>query len=72
MMKTNTPPRSWWREPMVWLVIGGPLSVVVASLITAVIAWRGADPVVTEPTGAARAQALQPAVKVRNHSTSSQ
>ena len=54
--------RPWWREPMVWLVVGGPAAVVVASLATAVIAWRGADPVVSESAGA-----LQPAVKARNH-----
>ncbi len=60
--------RPWWREPMLWLVLGGPALVVVASLVTAVIAWRGADPVVTDPTAAAGAErALQPALKARNH-----
>ncbi len=54
--------RPWWREPMLWLVLGGPAAVVLASLVTAVIAWRGADPVVTESAGA-----MQPAVKARNH-----
>ena len=54
--------RPWWREPMLWLVLGGPASVVLASLVTAVIAWRGADPVVIESAGA-----MQPAIKARNH-----
>ena len=70
MIKTNPPPRAWWREPMMWLVVGGPLSVVAASLTTAVIAWRGADPVLTPTAEALRASALQPAVKARNHSAS--
>ncbi len=39
----------WYRYPMVWLVIGGPAIVVVAGIVTAVIAYRGADPVVTVP-----------------------
>jgi hypothetical protein len=57
--------RAWWREPMLWIVIGGPLGVVVAATVTAVIAWRGADPVVAEP--AAAPPMLQPALKARNH-----
>lgn len=39
---------AWWRVPMVWLVVGGPATVVVAAIATAVIAFKGADPVVTE------------------------
>ena len=44
----ESPP--WWRVPMVWLVVGGPLSVVIASLATAVVAWRHIDPVITGTT----------------------
>jgi len=54
----------WWRHPMVWLVISGPAVVVVAAIATAVIAVRGADPVVTEP--AASADAERPAIQARN------
>lgn len=64
--------RPWWREPMLWLVIGGPATVVVAAIVTAAIAWSGADRVLEEPA-AARAvtdPALQPAVKARNHAAS--
>lgn len=69
----------WWRVPMVWVVIGGPLSVVVASIATAVIAWKHIDPVIAvTPTGTLRAgddvsvparphDALAPALKARNH-----
>lgn len=56
-MNQQTP---WWREPMMWLVVGGPLAVVVASLVTAVVAVRGADPVVNRGTAV-------PALKARNH-----
>jgi uncharacterized protein len=52
--------RPWWREPMMWLVIGGPATVVVAGVVTAVIAIRGADPVLDTRAGA-------PAVQARNH-----
>lgn len=41
--------RPWYREPLVWMVIGGPLSVVVASVISAVVAWNHIDPVITDP-----------------------
>ena len=60
----------WWRHGMMWLVVGGPLLVVVAATITAVIAIRGADIVIDE-TGAERGSgssgAYSPAVKARNH-----
>ena len=65
----NKPPLPWWREPMVWLVVGGPAVVVVAAISTAVIAWRGADPVVSDPV-AVKVQddsSLQPALAARNH-----
>ncbi|HMM87325.1 MAG: nitrogen fixation protein FixH [Gammaproteobacteria bacterium] len=62
-------PTPWWRVGMVWLVIGGPLTVVVAGIVTAVIAVRGADPVLD--TSARRASmaptATSPAVQARNH-----
>jgi hypothetical protein len=64
-MHAEPTPRAWWREPMLWIVIGGPLSVVVAATVTAVIAWRGADTVVAEPAAAPPMQ--QPALKARNH-----
>ena len=43
------PARPWWRIGMVWRVIGGPLVVVVASLVTLVIAADGAEEVLTRP-----------------------
>jgi len=61
--------RPGWREPMLWLVVGGPAVVVVAAIATGVIAWRGADEVVTAPA-AAKTKAptsLQPALTARNH-----
>jgi uncharacterized protein len=36
----------WYRYRHVWMVIGGPAIVVVASLATGYIAMRGADPVI--------------------------
>lgn len=63
----------WWRYRMVWLVVGGPLIVVVASIATAVVAIRGADPVLTpaemaaSTKSSAQSGALAPAVQARNH-----
>ncbi|MDR7268083.1 hypothetical protein J2X20_000712 [Pelomonas saccharophila] len=33
-----------WREPMMWLVVGGPATVVVASFLTLGLALRHPDP----------------------------
>ena len=59
----------WWRVGMVWLVVGGPLAVVVASFVTLAIAVAGAEEVLTHPTRALSADdaALLPAVQGRNH-----
>lgn len=68
--RTDPPARPWWRYGMVWMVIGGPLAVIVAGIATAVIAFHGADPVVARsPAEAAAEQVfdLQPAMQGRNH-----
>ena len=56
-----TPTVPWWRLPIVWLVIGGPALVVVASFITLALAIRNPDPVLATP--AAKSKAEQPAVR---------
>lgn len=73
MKPSRTDTKPWYRHPMVWLVIGGPLVVVVASLTTAYVAIKGADPVLTREDSAAAAvgregvDALSPAMAGRNH-----
>ena len=68
---TPSPSPAWWRVGMVWLVLGGPAVVVVAAIGTAVIAYRGADPVLTEaptPQQVVRQLGPQtPAMQGRNH-----
>jgi hypothetical protein len=61
--------KPWWRVGMVWLVVGGPLTVVVASLVTAAIAVAGAEEVLTRPAPGLNASDahLLPAVQARNH-----
>ena len=67
------PPLPWWRFGIVWMVFGGPALVVVAAIVTAVIAVRGADPVVRDALPAREAVqaiaggATTPAVQARNH-----
>lgn len=65
------PARPWWRFGMVWLVISGPLSVVVASFVSAWLAWGHIDPVVMDPTPpfatTEREASQAPALKARNH-----
>lgn len=72
-----TPP--WWKFGYVWLVIGGPAVVVVASLVTAYIAVTRPDPLVTQDyyrkgldinrtlDKEAAAASLAPALQARNH-----
>ena len=76
---SDVPPadtRPWWRHGFVWLVISGPLVVVVAGFITLWIAIRTPDPVV--PSAELPRALLQqrmgdghgsmaPAQAVRNH-----
>ncbi len=62
----SPPPAPWWRHGMVWLVIAGPLVVVVAAFATLAIAITHPDPVL--PTQAVAADdAAAPAVQARNH-----
>ena len=71
---TSTP---WWRYPHVWLVIAGPATVVLAGVLTAIIAVRSPDPVVEvdyyrrgieiNKTLAADGKAHLPALQGRNH-----
>ena len=78
------PPVAWWRVPHMWLVVGGPLVVVVAAIATAVIAVKNQDPVLNKADyerdlkaahaldGQARDAALfnlLPASQGRNHAT---
>ena len=81
------PARPWYRQPYVWMVIGGPLIVVVASLITVTIAVRNADTVLPREAVPASTvvvpdrltpeeqlqaeKALLPANQGRNHAASS-
>ncbi|WP_298829657.1 nitrogen fixation protein FixH [uncultured Piscinibacter sp.] len=79
MQNPNDKPIPWWRVPTVWMVVGGPLSVVVASIATAVIAWNHIDPVIATTTqGEIRPgddvapkvspkDTLAPAMQGRNH-----
>lgn len=59
-------PEPWWRFPIVWMVIAGPALVVVAGIVTAVIAWRGADPVLTVSAAPMSRAGEAPAMQGRN------
>ena len=78
MVQKNSQGRAWYREPMMWMVVGGPLLVVVASLSTYAIAVHKPDPVIERDavTEAERVgkeltpeqrESLLPALKARNH-----
>ena len=68
----------WWKFGHVWLVVSGPLVVVVASFITLYLAVTRPDPVVSEnydqqgininqKRQAGQDASLAPAMKARNH-----
>ena len=59
--------RPWWRYPIVWLVIGGPLAVVIASVVTATVAFQNVDPVLDTSVDQVSAPNEAPAVRARNH-----
>jgi hypothetical protein len=58
--------KRWWQYPIVWLVVGGPATVVVAALSTAVIAYTHVDPVLDISTPATHSGEV-PALAGRNH-----
>lgn len=64
------PMQPWWRIRMLWLVVGGPAVVVVASFALLFVAVRGGDTPLLLPhsqADAARAGAQAPATQARNH-----
>lgn len=69
---SNTPQhaeqgKSWWRYPIVWLVVGGPAAVVAASLYTASLAIKHVDPVLDTSVGQVHTPSQAPALHARNH-----
>ncbi|MCZ8251455.1 MAG: FixH family protein [Hylemonella sp.] len=67
------PTQPWWRYGHVWLIIAGPVIVVIAGFITLWLAVRTPDPVITSEDYR-QAQTLQadpssvaPAMQARNH-----
>ncbi len=60
------PALPWWRVPMVWLVVGGPLLVVLASFATLFLAVRGGD-VPLHEASTAQPETYAPATQARNH-----
>lgn len=72
---TPTQSQPWWRFPFVWMVVGGPLLVVIASFITLGLALKYPDQVLTESGGGAKSSASSatsstanlPAMQARNH-----
>ena len=70
------PAEPWWRNGFVWLVIAGPAFVVLASIVTFVVAARGSDELVQQDhyrkgveinRQLASERALLPAMQGRNH-----
>ncbi|OPF63978.1 hypothetical protein BC358_07030 [Hydrogenophaga sp. H7] len=81
----RAPSTPWWKVPHMWMVVGGPLLVIVAGLVTVVIAVKNPDPVLNKSDyerdlaaaqrleGQAKVDAmakLQPAHQARNHAAS--
>ena len=61
-------PRPWYRYGLVWMVLGGPAVVVVASFITLYLAVTRPDPVLdSRPAPVSAPTGLAPAMEARNH-----
>jgi uncharacterized protein len=70
----NTP---WWRYTMVWVVIAGPLAVLVAGFVTLGIALTHVDPVISDAAPASARDGVPngptaPAQLARNHAATPQ
>ena len=63
--------RPWWTHGHVWLIISGPLIVVIAGFVTFYLAAHGQDPVLSTQEVSTQTQVsgitLAPAVQARNH-----
>jgi uncharacterized protein len=66
-LPAGSQPTPWWKVPHMWMVVGGPLIVVVAAVVTFVIAVRNPDPVLDKGSYERDLAALQPAQQARNH-----
>ncbi len=78
----EAPSGPWWKYAHMWMVVGGPLIVVVASFVTLWMAIRTPDPVYTDadvgrvpsaatatlqPADEMGSAAMAPAMQARNH-----
>jgi len=73
----HAPSQPWWRFGHVWLVVSGPLLVVVASVVSAMFAFQGNDTdfnkdaqqvkSTLEKAPANQKKALTPAIQSRNN-----
>ncbi len=70
----TTRPAPWWRSAYAWMVISGPLVVMVASVITFYYAASTPDPAIEnyyvkglQINKTLEAKELAPAMKARNH-----
>lgn len=70
--------QAWWKFGHVWLVLAGPVIVVIAGVITAYIAMSAPDPVLAQDyyrrglemnktLAEEKAKQLAPALQTRNH-----
>jgi hypothetical protein len=66
--------QKWYQNPYVWLIIGGPSLVIVASFITLYLAITNPDPAIDdyyrkgiEINKVLDAEAMAPAIQARNH-----
>lgn len=75
-MNEQTLPSPWWQHGYVWLLIAGPVAVILASIATVYLALRTPDPAIDDyyrkgieinKTLAKEANSLAPAMKARNH-----
>lgn len=73
--KQNLP---WWQYGHVWLVLAGPIVVIIAGVVTAYIAMRAPDPVLAEDyyrrglemnktLAEQKDREMAPALQTRNH-----
>lgn len=75
-MNEQTSQLAWWRYGHVWLLVAGPVAVIMASVVTVYLAMSRPDPAIDDyyrkgmeinKTLAAEATSLAPAMKARNH-----
>ena len=80
-MNEQSIPSAWWQHGYVWMIIAGPVAVILASIVTVYLALRTPDPAIDDyyrkgieinktldaQGQESQSESMAPAIQARNH-----